>query len=528
MSTKTYHPVVLLGRIGDHRPDITPTAIAEAVAPAQLSAGTFIDLRDVAADEVAASWEGALESMTAQLKDVPSTAELAVFAFAPIPLLVAFGRLLGDKQPARVFDCLRPTGTWRWESEPPALGWKYEPPRRSNAERKDVAVLLSLSGTVDHKLIERWLPASYDIYEIALAAPAPSVIRSEAQLDEFRGHWRKLLDDVRQNHGSDARIHLFPAIPLSVAIECGRRLLPKVDPEIHVYDNQHRAFHYALTIGGPETSGPVRVEASMNVPQTADIVVIVALAEELRELKKHWPAITPVADATHGGSDFFAVLGSGKAAKSAVVRLVSRMGPSETQLAADRAITRWRPKLAVNIGISGALDNDLALGDVIVADQVDAYDDNLKAVDGDDGWKPEHRGVVFHGNHALVQSIRGFEFADPDAFVAWQQAAGGKAPALHVGHIASGGYVGASDDFKDWLRSRDGKFLAIEMEAAGLARAAEKHTTPTPWLVIRGICDAADGQKAKLEAASKGHYRELAMANATRLFISLLERGHLK
>ena len=51
---------------------------------------------------------------------------------------------------------------------------------------------------------------------------------------------REVLEEIRAAHGVAVRIHVLPAVPNSVAIEFGRRLLPKVDPTILVYDN-HRA-----------------------------------------------------------------------------------------------------------------------------------------------------------------------------------------------------------------------------------------------------------------------------------------------
>ncbi|MCD4689799.1 MAG: SAVED domain-containing protein, partial [Desulfuromonadaceae bacterium] len=51
-------------------------------------------------------------------------------------------------------------------------------------------------------------------------------------------------------HGARAEIHLFPAIPASVAVKLGKLLLPKVDPPIHVYEyhQQQGGFNYALTV----------------------------------------------------------------------------------------------------------------------------------------------------------------------------------------------------------------------------------------------------------------------------------------
>ena len=45
---------------------------------------------------------------------------------------------------------------------------------------------------------------------------------------------------IKANHGNISAISLFPAVPAPIAVLCGRELLPKVDPELWVYDNNKR------------------------------------------------------------------------------------------------------------------------------------------------------------------------------------------------------------------------------------------------------------------------------------------------
>ena len=52
--------------------------------------------------------------------------------------------------------------------------------------------------------------------------------------------------DIRATHGPDCTVHLFPALPNSLAVEVGRVLLPKADPAIRVYDRNVSGFVPAL------------------------------------------------------------------------------------------------------------------------------------------------------------------------------------------------------------------------------------------------------------------------------------------
>jgi len=56
----------------------------------------------------------------------------------------------------------------------------------------------------------------------------------------FRVVLRRLYDRIKARHGEAAIIHLFPALPASLAMEVGRVWMPKSDLLLRPYDN-HRA-----------------------------------------------------------------------------------------------------------------------------------------------------------------------------------------------------------------------------------------------------------------------------------------------
>lgn len=92
---------------------------------------------------------------------------------------------------------------------------------------------------------------------------------------------------------------------------------------------------------------------------------------------------------------------------------------------------------------------------------------------------------------------------------------------LHIGPIASGNIVAASSAFVEEIRRINRKFLAIDMEAAGVASAATDRIHRVPWLVVRGVSDRADENKITLDE-SKGVWRRYCVRNAAGLLESLL------
>jgi hypothetical protein len=90
--------------------------------------------------------------------------------------------------------------------------------------------MLELPTEIDEKFF---------IYEITLAkgTPRPSYLRTREDLSRFKDVYEEARSSIRRDHGSLAALHIFPAVPVPVAVLCGRELLPKVDPALVVYDN---------------------------------------------------------------------------------------------------------------------------------------------------------------------------------------------------------------------------------------------------------------------------------------------------
>jgi nucleoside phosphorylase len=286
--------------------------------------------------------------------------------------------------------------------------------------------------------------------------------------------------------------------------------------------------------------------ASLSDP--VDIAVLVALAEEFHELLALVPPASSVPDPDYGGYAYRFELpaGEGRAAYRCVAALMGDMGPSAAGLATERLLSRWRPACVVMVGIAASLHEDLAVGDVLVATQVDAYLDKAKAVpDGQDGFRLLQRSTAHPVDYALVEKVKHLPFAHRALFQGWQTEGRGElsaiegaaplvtqglvapAPRLHRVHLASGPVVAASQAFGAWVRQANDNVRALEMEGAGLVAAAQERLQRVRALVIRGVSDLGDGRKSQLDAVGGGGLRRLAMRNAARLFITLARAGEL-
>lgn len=171
----------------------------------------------------------------------------SVFALAPQPLLIELGRQLSDILPANIHQRHREPATWSWQADQPRVVFEVsEPPTASGK----IALILGVSGTVEHDRIVAVCGPDTAIWSVMAVNPHNDIIRSREDQVEFRRLLRQVFNRIKTVHGEAATINLFPALPVSAAIDVGRVWMPKADLPLSVYDQnrQRRGFFEALQI----------------------------------------------------------------------------------------------------------------------------------------------------------------------------------------------------------------------------------------------------------------------------------------
>lgn len=261
---KRTHIVLIGTRIGTRRGDVTVNEdeARAAVLPARYPATDHairVDLSELDLTEQDPTfWQVAQLHAQRRLAAVVASTDatgrpinhLSIFGFASIPVLIYCGSLIRDLITADVFQRHRSPASWEWAAFDND-GFNYTTTYPEAAVPKGpVAINISLSGHIHQHEIDRALAEPLPTYGITIATPSPTFLRAKEQLELFTLAWRNLLSRVRQEHGDCCEIHLFAAVPVLVAIEIGRPLLPKVDPVLHVYnlDKETKTFKLALSI----------------------------------------------------------------------------------------------------------------------------------------------------------------------------------------------------------------------------------------------------------------------------------------
>ena len=123
-----------------------------------------------------------------------------------------------------------------------------------------------------------------------------------------------------------------------------------------------------------------------------------------------------------------------------------------------------------------------SLGDVLVASQIASYEPQRMGE-----GTPVQRGFIVETGPTLLNRFR--------QALDWEYALdGGLRARMHVGPLLSGEKLVASESFKQELFAAFPQAIGGEMEGAGLYAVASR--TGTEWIVVKGICDWADGSKS--------------------------------
>ena len=243
---KRSHILLFHANIGDHRGPLHYQQAADAVFPEKYPAEDHpieIGYRNspLSEDTQSLFWQmesTSIEDSYAGVRkrvDRGDIAHVSVFAIAPQPLLIKLGALLGDIVPVDVYQLHRePRSTWKWPARPKA-GPPFEIKRPTSVSGPP-ALVLELSATVTADRITSVLGVTASIWTVTVPLPDKEIVKSRSQLSAIRTLFRQLFDEIKAAHGQAAILHVFPAMPVSLAVELGRARSPKADMPWRIYD----------------------------------------------------------------------------------------------------------------------------------------------------------------------------------------------------------------------------------------------------------------------------------------------------
>ena len=175
---------------------------------------------------------------------------IAVFALAPQPLLIKLGTLINDQQNVTVFQCHRADNKWAWKGEQSSVEYITKCTRSS--ESNVVALVIDLSAEVVDQRITRVLGENCSIYHITIEEPNRYFVTNKEIQDDYIHALRAILEQIKNEHQNIQYIHIFPAMPNSLAVRTGMDCMPKADIPWIIYEqaSPEQGFIETITIGG--------------------------------------------------------------------------------------------------------------------------------------------------------------------------------------------------------------------------------------------------------------------------------------
>lgn len=182
-------------------------------------------------------------------------------------------------------------------------------------------------------------------------------------------------------------------------------------------------------------------------------------------------------------------------------------GPGGSLLVAYEGIRTLSPSAVIMVGIAfGIDDKKLKRGDIVVSQQLLGYELLKVATDERGQIKFIPRGDRPQASTRLLDRCR-------SAILDWQGAR------VEFGLLLSGDKLIDNRDYRQQLYEFAPEAIGGEMEGTGLYSAAQRRKVD--WIIIKAICDWADGNKGQ----DKDTYQQMAAENAARFTIHVLKQG---
>lgn len=216
----------------------------------------------------------------------------------------------------------------------------------------------------------------------------------------------------------------------------------------------------------------------------ADVLIITVTKVESRAVMQAFEQATGH-KATPQSIDNRLYFNLGKVNGARVFLTQSEMGTGgldASLLTVRKGIDALSPAAVIMVGIAfGINEQKQAIGDILVAEQLRLYD--LQRMGMQDG-QPH---IILRGDkpHASTWLINHFKSAD----LLWEGAK------VRFGVVLTGEKLVDNVDFRDQLRSFEPEAIGGEMEGAGLYVACQDKKVD--WILVKAICDWADGNKAQ-------------------------------
>ncbi|MGT2934462.1 5'-methylthioadenosine/adenosylhomocysteine nucleosidase [Streptococcus castoreus] len=165
---------------------------------------------------------------------------------------------------------------------------------------------------------------------------------------------------------------------------------------------------------------------------------------------------------------------TGRLGQHDLVLVQSGIGKVMSAMTVAVLVDHFEVEALINTGSAGAVASGLAIGDVVVADQLIYHDVDVTAF-GYDYGQMAAQPLYFNSDSCFIKTFK--------KVLAQEKIAS------RIGLIATGDSFIAGQDKINAIKARFPDVLAVEMEGAAIAQAAQ--AAGKPFIVVRAMSDTA-------------------------------------
>jgi nucleoside phosphorylase len=188
---------------------------------------------------------------------------------------------------------------------------------------------------------------------------------------------------------------------------------------------------------------------------------------------------------------------------------VGASGLGASQQAIAKSISSVKPSAVIMVGIAFGMDeSEHSLGSILVTEQLRPYDLQRLGTDSIGAPKIFLRDDKPHASTMLINLFKSAE-------TTWTGAE------VHFGTVLSGAKLVDNFDYRNLLNDLEPEALGGEMEGAGLYVAC--HEQNVHWILVKAVCDYADGKKGvdKRSRQSKAAESAASLVKHTLNFVKI-------
>lgn len=227
----------------------------------------------------------------------------------------------------------------------------------------------------------------------------------------------------------------------------------------------------------------LNVHASVEKEQALKLGVICALPKELGTLADEMA--DPISSEIVGMRQYL----SGRLWGTETILVTSRVGKVAAATTATHLIESGKVHAIVFIGVAGAIDSELAQGDIVIGERLIHYDFDSRPL-VPQFTVPLLNIAEFEANPFLLNLATRAATDYLNANSSFKQPSN----RVHLGLIGTGDRFVSDESHKATLRSALPSLLAVDMEGAAVAQVCHEHHVP--FVVIRAISDGCDQDAA--------------------------------